>query len=110
MDESIERINNDDGTNPSTKALMQALREEPVIKTAIGRLGRMNDVAWAEMAERIVDALHAVGWSVTLDVYGQHPGEHHVFAIACERCGERGFLNLTIAGADERVVIEKVTA
>lgn len=40
----------------------------------------------------------------------EHPGEHHTFSIACDRCGKRGYINLSVIGPDERLTIAPISA
>jgi len=39
-----------------------------------------------------------------------HPGEFHTFSLACDRCGKRGYLHLSVLGPDERFSIEPLPA
>ena len=38
---------------------------------------------------------------------GPHPDEPHEFRTTCRRCGEPGFLNITLHTYDERVTVSK---
>ena len=43
---------------------------------------------------------------LTVEAPREHPGEHHTFSMACDRCGKRGYVNLSVIGPDERLSIE----
>ena len=37
-----------------------------------------------------------------------HPGENHEFRTTCLRCGESGYLNISLIGPDQEIRIETI--
>jgi len=53
---------------------------------------------------KIADAIAALEARASLDV-APHPGEHHEFRTTCLRCGEPGWLHVSLLGPDETFTI-----
>ena len=76
----------------------------------------MSKRSWADEMDR-AQAQHPEQFGMVLDDHGNpvatpspatHPDEPHEFSTTCRRCGERGFLNISVITYDERVNISKV--
>jgi hypothetical protein len=67
------------------------------------------DRPWADPDDDLSKMARAA-LAASTEVPGQdverHPGESHAFATTCRKCGEPGFLHVSLITPDERVSIE----